>query len=105
MPGSEASVLDRLLNLGLTQLNCLRPRCPFDMPKFKVEFSNNTTTVPERELEFPNVEAAFKGAKEIANKLRAEGMLTYGFSDWQMTIMNADGTMVGEFQLEEHEDT
>jgi hypothetical protein len=75
------------------------------MPKFKVEFSNNTTTVPERELEFPNVEAACKGAREIANKLRAEGMFPFGFSDWQMTIMNGDGTAVAEFPLEEHEET
>jgi hypothetical protein len=76
-----------------------------DMPKFKVEFSNNTTVVPERDIEFPNVEAARKGARKIANKLRAEGMFPFGFSDWQMTIMNADGTMIGEFPLEEHEDT
>jgi Domain of unknown function (DUF6894) len=75
------------------------------MPKFKVEFSNNTTVVAEQGLAFPNVEAARKGAREIANKLRAEGMFTYGFSDWQMTIMNADGTMVGEYPLEEHEET
>jgi hypothetical protein len=75
------------------------------MPKFKVEFSNNTTVVAEHELDFPNVEAACKGAREIANKLRAEGMFTFGFSDWQMTIMNADGTAVAEFPLEEHEPT
>jgi hypothetical protein len=75
------------------------------MPKFKVEFSNNTTTVPERGLDFPNVEAACKGAREIANKLRADGMFKFGFSDWQMTIMTADGTMVAEFPLEEHDDT
>jgi hypothetical protein len=49
------------------------------MSKFKVEFSNKTTTVPERELEFPNVEAACKGAREIANKLRAEGIFPFGF--------------------------
>jgi len=75
------------------------------MPKFKVEFSNNTTTVSEHELDFPNVEAACKGAREIANKLRAEGMLTFGFSDWQMTIMNADGKAIAEFPLEQHDDT
>ena len=75
------------------------------MPKFKVEFSNNTTTVPERELDFHNVEAACKGAREIADKLRAEGMFTFGFSDWQMTIMNADGKAIAEFPLEQHEDT
>jgi hypothetical protein len=75
------------------------------MPKFKVEFSNNTTVVSEHELDFPNVEAACKGAREIANKLRAEGMFTFGFSDWQMAIMNADGKMVGEFPLEEHDAT
>ena len=75
------------------------------MPKFKVEFSNNTTTVPERELDFPNVEAACKGAREIAKKLRADGIFTFGFSDWQMTIMNADGTTVAEFPLEKHDDT
>jgi hypothetical protein len=75
------------------------------MPKFKVEFSNNTTTVSEHELDFPNVEAACEGAREIANKLRAEGMLTFGFSDWQMTIMNADGKAVAEFPLEQHDDT
>jgi hypothetical protein len=75
------------------------------MPKFKVEFSNNTTTVSERELDFPNLEAACKGAREIANKLRAEGMLTYGFSDWQMTIMNEDGKAIAEFPLEQHDET
>ncbi|MGA3141361.1 MAG: hypothetical protein ABSD09_21175 [Xanthobacteraceae bacterium] len=75
------------------------------MPKFKVEFSNNTIVVAERELDFPNVEAAGKGAREIAKKLRAEGILPFGFSDWQMTIMNADGTTVAEFPLEEHDDT
>ena len=75
------------------------------MSKFKVEFSNNTTVVTEHELDFPNVEAARKGAREIAKKLRADGMFTFGFSDWQMTIMNADGKMVGEFPLEEHEAT
>jgi len=75
------------------------------MPKFKVEFSNNTAVVAEHELDFPNVEAACKGAREIANKLRAEGMFTFGFSDWQMTIMNADGTAVAEFPLEEHDAT
>ena len=75
------------------------------MPKFKVEFSNNTTTVPERDLEFPNVEAACKGAREIANKLRAEGMLTFGFSDWQMTVMNEDGKAIAEFPLEQHDET
>ena len=74
------------------------------MPKFKVEFSNNTTVVSEHELEFPNVEAACKGAREIANKLRADGVLTFGFSDWQMTIMNEDGKTVAEFPLEQHED-
>ena len=75
------------------------------MPKFKVEFSNNTTTVSEHELDFPNVEAACKGAREIANRLRANGMLTFGFSDWQMTIMNADGKAIAEFPLEQHDDT
>ena len=75
------------------------------MPKFKVEFSNNTTTVSERELDFPNLEAACKGAREIANELRAEGMLTYGFSDWQMTIMNEDGKAIAEFPLEQHDET
>jgi hypothetical protein len=75
------------------------------MPKFKVEFSNNTTTVPERGLDFPNVAAACKGAREIADKLRADGMFKFEFSDWQMTIMTADGTMVAEFPLEEHDDT
>ena len=73
------------------------------MPKFKVEFSNNTTVVAERGLDFPNVEVACKGASEIAKKLRADGMLTYGFSDWQMTIMNEDGTAIAEFPLEEHD--
>jgi hypothetical protein len=75
------------------------------MPKFKVQFSNSVTTLPERGLDFPNVEAACKGARKIANKLRSDGMLTFGFSDWQMTIMNADGKTVDEFPLEEHEDT
>jgi hypothetical protein len=74
------------------------------MPKFKVEFSNNTTVVSEHELDFPNVEAACNGAREIAKKLRADGMLTFGFSDWQMTIMNEDGKAIAEFPLEEHED-
>ena len=83
----------------------LRPRYLFGMPKFKVEFSNNSTTVPERELDFPDVEAACKGAKEIADQMRADGILTFGFSDWQMTIMNADGETVAEYPLEEHEDT
>jgi len=77
------------------------------MPKYKVEFSDNTTTLPEHELDFPNVEAACKGAREIASKLRADGMFMYGsnFSDWRMTIMNQDGKTVAEFPLEEHEDT
>jgi hypothetical protein len=88
----------------VAQLKLLPPRYPFGMPKFKVEFSNNTTVVPEQELDFPNVEAARKGAREIANKLRADGMLTFGFSDWRMTIMNADGKAIAEFPLEEHED-
>jgi hypothetical protein len=91
--------------LGLTQLSCHRLRCPFDMPKFKVEFSNNTTVVAERGLDFPNVEAARNGAREIAKKLRADGMFTFGFSDWQMTIMNEDGKAVAEFPLEEHDET
>jgi hypothetical protein len=75
------------------------------MPKFRVEFSNYATTLPEHGLDFPNVEAACKGAREIANKLRADGMFMYGtnFSEWQMTIMNADGSTVAEFPLEEHE--
>jgi hypothetical protein len=75
------------------------------MPKFKVEFSNNTTVVAERGLDFPNVEAARNGAREIAKKLRADGMFTFGFSDWQMTIMNEDGKAVAEFPLEEHDET
>jgi hypothetical protein len=75
------------------------------MPKFKVEFSNYATTLPEHGLDFPNVEAARKGAMEIAKKLRADGVFMAGtnFSDWHMTIMNADGTTVAEFPLEEHE--
>ena len=54
------------------------------MPKYRVEFSDMTTTLPEHELNFPNVEAAHKGAREIASKLRADGMFMYGsnFSDW-----------------------
>jgi hypothetical protein len=32
-------------------------------------------------------------------------MLPFGFSDWQMTIMNEDGTAVAEFPLEEHDET
>ena len=86
------------------------------MPKYKVEFSDNTTTLPEHELDFPNTDwrilaleyqAACKGAREIASKLRADGMFMYGsnFSDWRMTIMNQDGKTVAEFPLEEHEDT
>jgi hypothetical protein len=51
------------------------------------------------------VEAARKRAKEIAKKLRADGMFTFGFSDWQMTIMNEDGTTIAEFPLEEHDKT
>jgi uncharacterized protein DUF6894 len=76
------------------------------MPKFKVEFSNYATTLPEHGLDFPNVEAARKGAREIARKLRADGMFMSGsnFSDWHITIMNANGTTVAEFPLEEHED-
>jgi hypothetical protein len=75
------------------------------MTKFKVEFSNYSTTLPEHELDFPNVEAACKGARDIARKLRAEGILPSGsnFSDWHMTIMNSDGTTVAEFPLEEHQ--
>jgi hypothetical protein len=75
------------------------------MPRFKVEFSNNKTVVTERELDFPNMDAARKGAREIAKKLRADGMLTFGFSDWQMTIMNADGRAIAEFPWEEHDET
>jgi hypothetical protein len=75
------------------------------MPRFKVEFSNGATTLPERELNFPDVEAACSGARAIADELRADGILTFGFSDWQMTIMNADGKTVAEFPLEQHEDT
>lgn len=59
----------------------------------------------QRGLDFPNVEAARKGAREIAKKLRAGGMFTFGFSDWQMTIMNEDGKAVAEFPLEEHDET
>jgi hypothetical protein len=53
------------------------------------------------------VEAACKGAREIAEKLREGGIFMSGsnFSDWRMTIMNADGTTVAEFPLEEHENT
>jgi len=74
------------------------------VPKFKVEFSNSTTVVTQRELDFSNVEVARKGAREIAKNLRADGMLTYGFSDRQMTIMNEDGTAIAEFPLEEHDE-
>ena len=77
------------------------------MAKFKVEFSNYATTLPEHGLDFANVEAACKGAREIAKKLRADGMFMSrsNFSDWRMTIMNADGTTLAEFPLEEHENT
>jgi hypothetical protein len=77
------------------------------MPKFKVEFSNYATTLPEHGLDFPDVEAACNGARKIASKLRADGMFMSGsnFSDWHMTIMNADGTTVAEFPLEERENT
>ena len=77
------------------------------MPKYRVQFSDNATTLPEHELDFPNVEAACKGAREIASKLRGYGTFMYGsnFSDWRMTIMNQDGKTVAEFPLEEHEDT
>jgi len=75
------------------------------MPKFRVEFSNYATTLPEHGLDFLNMEAACKGAREIAAKLRAEGMFMSGsnISDWRMTIMDADGTTIAEFPLEEHE--
>jgi hypothetical protein len=77
------------------------------MPTFKVEFSNYAITLPEHGLDFPNVAAACKGAREIAGKLRADGMLMSGsnFSDWHMTIMNADGTVVAQYPLEEHDGT
>jgi hypothetical protein len=88
------------------QLNCPLRRWPFGMPKFKVEFSNYAITLPEHGLDFPNVEAARKGGREIASKLRAEGVFMSGtnISDWHMRIMNADGTTVAEFPLEEHDD-
>jgi hypothetical protein len=75
------------------------------MPKFKVEFSNYATTLPEQGLDFANADAAVEGAREIARKLRADGMFMSrsNFSDWHMTIMNADGTTVAEFPLEEDE--
>jgi len=77
------------------------------MPKYKVEFSNYAATLPEQALNFPNVEAACLGAKELANKLRADGVFMSGsnFSDWHMTIMNTDGKTVAEFPLEEHDET
>ena len=77
------------------------------MPKLKGEFSDKSTNLPEHDLDFPNVEAACKGAREIASKLRADGMFMYGsnFSDWHMTIMDATGKTVAEFPLEEHEET
>ena len=77
------------------------------MAKFKVEFSDKTTTLPEHELDFPDVGAACEGARELASKLRADGMIMYGsnFSDWRMVIMDAGGKTVGEFPLVEHEDT
>jgi hypothetical protein len=76
------------------------------MPKYKVEFSDKVNSLPEHELDFPNVGAASKGAREIARKLRADGMFMSGsnFSDWRMTIMSEDGKTVAEFPLEEHED-
>jgi hypothetical protein len=77
------------------------------MPKYKVAFSHYATTLSEQALDFPNVEAACIGAREIAKKLRADGMFMSGsnFSDWHMIIMNTDGKTVAEFPLEEHEDT
>lgn len=77
------------------------------MAKYKVEFSDKTTTLPEHELDFPDIHAAREGAMEIAGKLRATGMIMYGsnFSDWRMVIMDASGKTVGEFPLEEHPDT
>jgi hypothetical protein len=51
--------------------------------KFKVDFSKNETIAAEREIDFANVEAAGEGAREIAEKLRADGMLLFDFSDWQ----------------------
>jgi hypothetical protein len=58
------------------------------MPKFKVEFSNYATIIPEQGLDFPSVEAARKRAMEIAERLRADDMFMSGsnFSDWHMTI-------------------
>ena len=54
------------------------------------------TTLRKHELDFPNVEAACKGVRKIASKLRAAGMIMYGsnFSDWRMTIMNEHGRMI-----------
>jgi hypothetical protein len=42
----------------------------------------------------------------MASKLRADGVFVSGsnFSDWHMTIMNADGKTVAEYPLEEHGD-
>jgi hypothetical protein len=51
------------------------------------------------------VEAACKAARKIASKLRVDGILTFGFSDWQMTIMNEDDKTIAEFPLEQHEDS
>jgi hypothetical protein len=77
------------------------------MPKYKVEFTDGTTVLPEHQIEFPNIEAAAKGAREIASKLRASEMIMYGsnFSDWRMTIMNVDGKTIAEFPLIEHEES
>jgi hypothetical protein len=84
-----------------------RPALSIRHAKFKVEFSNYAITLPEHGLDFANVEAACKGAREIATTLRAEGVFVSrsNFSDWHMTIMDADGTTVAEFPLEEHEKT
>ena len=48
------------------------------MTEYRVEFSDKATTLPEHELDFPSVEAACRGAREIASKLRADGMWMYG---------------------------
>ena len=79
---------------GFTKRPCQRwLRWIFIMPKYKVEFSDKTTTLPEHELDFPNVEAACKGARKIASKLRAAGMIMYGsnFSDCCKTLCCAAG--------------
>ena len=78
------------------------------MPKYKVEFSDNTTTLPEHELDFPNVGGRLQ---------RREGDRQQASGSWHVYVWIEflglahdhyefrDGKTVAEFPLEEHEDT